>query len=103
MLALSSNLLAASLALAATAFYVFVYTMWLKRTTSQNIVIGGAAGAVPPLVGVGGGDGQPSAWPAIVLFAIIFVWTPPHFWALASSIATTTRGRTCRCCRSSQR
>jgi protoheme IX farnesyltransferase len=76
------NLLAASLAVGATLFYVFVYTMWLKRTTAQNIVIGGAAGAVPVLVGwaaVRGSLGLP-AW---ILFAIIFVWTPPHFWALA--------------------
>jgi len=82
MLALSSNLLAASLAVAATAFYVFVYTIWLKRTTPQNIVVGGAAGAMPPLVAwaaVTGGIG----WPAVVLFAVIFVWTPPHFWALS--------------------
>ena len=76
------NLLAALLTLAATLFYVFVYTRWLKRSTVQNIVIGGAAGAVPPLVGwaaVTGGVGLP----AVYLFAIIFFWTPPHFWALA--------------------
>ena len=76
------NLLAAGLALAATLFYVFVYTRWLKRSTVQNIVIGGAAGAVPPLVGwaaVTGGLGLP----AVYLFAIIFFWTPPHFWALS--------------------
>jgi protoheme IX farnesyltransferase len=82
LLAMSSNLLAACLAISATLFYVFVYTMWLKRTTPQNIVIGGAAGAVPPLVGwaaVTGGVGVP----AVILFAIIFLWTPPHFWALS--------------------
>jgi protoheme IX farnesyltransferase len=82
LLAMSSNLLAACLAVSATLFYVFVYTMWLKRTTPQNIVIGGAAGAVPPLVGwaaVTGGVGVP----AVILFAIIFLWTPPHFWALS--------------------
>ena len=76
------NLLSAVLAVTATAFYVFVYTLWLKRTTPQNIVIGGAAGAVPVLVGwsaVTGGLG----WAPFVLFAVIFVWTPPHFWALA--------------------
>jgi protoheme IX farnesyltransferase len=81
-LSIAVNVLAASLALSAIAFYVFVYTLWLKRTTTQNIVIGGAAGAVPALVGwaaVTGSVGLP-AW---VLFAIVFVWTPPHFWALA--------------------
>jgi protoheme IX farnesyltransferase len=76
------NLLGAVLTLGATLFYVFVYTIWLKRTTPQNIVIGGAAGAVPPLVGwaavTGGLD-----LPALYLFAIIFLWTPPHFWALS--------------------
>jgi heme o synthase len=81
-LALAVNVLAAVLALSAIAFYVFVYTMWLKRTTAQNIVIGGAAGAVPALVGWAAVTGG-LAWPAIVLFAIVFVWTPPHFWALA--------------------
>ena len=81
-LAVAVNVLAALLALSAIAFYVFVYTMWLKRTTAQNIVIGGAAGAVPALVGWAAVTGG-LAWPAIVLFAIVFVWTPPHFWALA--------------------
>ena len=76
------NLLSAVLAVSATLFYVFVYTLWLKRTSSQNIVIGGAAGAVPVLVGWAAvTDGL--AWTPVVLFAIIFVWTPPHFWALA--------------------
>ena len=81
-LSITVNVLAACLALSAIAFYVFVYTMWLKRTSVQNIVIGGAAGAVPALVGwaaVTGSVGL-AAW---VLFAIVFVWTPPHFWALA--------------------
>jgi protoheme IX farnesyltransferase len=81
-LVLTVNLVAAALTLAAAAFYVFVYTMGLKRSTPQNIVIGGAAGAVPALVGwaaVTGSVGLP-AW---VLFATVFVWTPPHFWALA--------------------
>ena len=81
-LAIAVNLLAAILAIAALAFYVFVYTMWLKRTTDQNIVIGGAAGAVPVLVGWAAVTGT-LAWPAWVLFAVIFIWTPPHFWALA--------------------
>jgi protoheme IX farnesyltransferase len=78
----TSNLLAATLAVSATAFYVFIYTMWLKRSTPQNIVIGGAAGAFPPLVGWAAVTGD-IGWPAIVLFAIVFFWTPPHFWALA--------------------
>jgi protoheme IX farnesyltransferase len=81
-LAVTVNVLAATLALSAIAFYVFVYTMWLKRTTAQNIVIGGAAGAVPALVGWAAVTGTLAA-PAWVLFAIVFVWTPPHFWALA--------------------
>ena len=76
------NWTAAALALAGNLFYVFVYTKWLKRATPYNIVIGGAAGAVPPLVGWAAvtGDLSPLAWG---LFAIIFAWTPPHFWALA--------------------
>ncbi len=81
-LSITVNVLAATLALSAIAFYVFVYTMWLKRTTTQNIVIGGAAGAVPALVGWAAVTGTLAA-PAWVLFAIIFVWTPPHFWALS--------------------
>jgi protoheme IX farnesyltransferase len=76
------NLLSAVLALSATFFYVFVYTLWLKRTSRQNIVIGGAAGAVPVLVGWAAVRNDIGLAP-IVLFAIIFVWTPPHFWALA--------------------
>ena len=76
------NLLSAVLAVSATLFYVFVYTLWLKRTSRNNIVIGGAAGAVPVLVGWAAvRDGLGLA--PLVLFAIIFVWTPPHFWALA--------------------
>ncbi len=78
----AANLLAASLALAATLFYVFVYTIWLKPRSSQNIVIGGAAGAVPALVGWAAVTGSLAA-PAWVLFAIVFLWTPPHFWALS--------------------
>ncbi len=79
---LTVNLLSACLAVSATAFYVFVYTLWLKRNYSSNIVIGGAAGAVPVLVGWAAVTGSLS-WAPVVLFAIIFVWTPPHFWALA--------------------
>jgi len=79
------NLLAATLTLAATLFYVLVYTGWLKRNTPQNIVIGGAAGAIPPMVGwaavTGGLDLS-----ALYLFTIVFFWTPPHFWALALMI-----------------
>jgi protoheme IX farnesyltransferase len=82
LLLVTSNLLAAVLAVSATAFYVFIYTMWLKRTTPQNIVIGGAAGAFPPLVGWAAVTGD-IGMPALVLFAIVFFWTPPHFWALA--------------------
>ena len=81
-LIVSVNLPAALLALAAILFYVFVYTIWLKRTTSSNIVIGGAAGAAPVLVGWAAVTGSLSA-EAWVMFAIIFYWTPPHFWALA--------------------
>ena len=76
------NLLSAVLAVSATAFYVFVYTLWLKRTSTQNIVIGGAAGAVPVLVGWAAVRDSLD-WAPVVLFAIIFYWTPPHFWALA--------------------
>jgi protoheme IX farnesyltransferase len=78
----TANVLAAGLALAAAVFYVFVYTIWLKPRTEQNIVIGGAAGAVPALVGWAAvtGDVTAAAW---VLFAIVFFWTPAHFWALA--------------------
>ncbi len=76
------NLLSAVLAVAACLFYVFVYTLWLKRTSTQNIVIGGAAGAVPVLIGWSSVTGS-LAWPPVVLFLVIFMWTPPHFWALA--------------------
>jgi protoheme IX farnesyltransferase len=81
-LGFGANWLSAWLALLANGLYVFVYTMWLKRLTSQNIVWGGIAGCFPPLIGwtaVTGGI----AWPPIVLFAIVFFWTPPHTWALA--------------------
>jgi heme o synthase len=76
------NLLAAALALTGGLFYVFVYTVWLKRSTPQNIVIGGAAGALPPMIGWAAATGSLAVEP-IVLFLIIFFWTPPHFWALA--------------------
>jgi protoheme IX farnesyltransferase len=78
----TANLLAASLAVSAMLFYVFVYTIWLKPRTPQNIVIGGAAGAVPALVGWAAVTGS-LAVPAWMMFAIIFCWTPPHFWALS--------------------
>ncbi|MBO9360144.1 MAG: heme o synthase [Thermomicrobium sp.] len=76
------NPVAAVLSLSGNLFYVFVYTIWLKRTTPQNIVIGGAAGAVPPLVGWAAVTGQVSV-PALLMFLVVFAWTPPHFWALA--------------------
>jgi protoheme IX farnesyltransferase len=76
------NLLSAVLAVAACLFYVFVYTLWLKRTSTRNIVIGGAAGAVPVLIGWSSVTGTLD-WAPVVLFAVIFYWTPPHFWALA--------------------
>ncbi len=76
------NLLSACLAVSATLFYVFVYSLWLKRNSTSNIVIGGAAGAVPVLVGWSAVTNSLD-WPPVVLFAIIFYWTPPHFWALA--------------------
>ena len=80
-----ANLLAASLAVLGTVIYIFVYTVWLKRTTPQNIVIGGAAGAIPPLVGWAAATGRLDLT-AFALFAVIFFWTPPHFWALAQVI-----------------
>jgi len=80
-----ANLLAALLALAGTLIYVFVYTIWLKRSTPLNIVIGGAAGAIPPLVGWAAATGQVDL-SALALFGVIFFWTPPHFWALAQMV-----------------
>jgi heme o synthase len=85
LLASAVNLLTAVLALVGNLFYVVVYTRWLKRATPQNIVIGGAAGAVPPLVGYAAATGS-LALPALWLFLIVFLWTPPHFWALALMI-----------------
>ncbi|MBS0562675.1 MAG: protoheme IX farnesyltransferase [Proteobacteria bacterium] len=79
---LAANTLAAALLAASIAFYVFIYTMWLKRRTPQNIVIGGAAGAFPPLIGWAAATGSVSALP-LILFGIVFLWTPPHFWSLA--------------------
>ena len=76
------NLLSAALAVSATLFYVFVYSLWLKRRSERNIVIGGAAGAVPVLVGWAAVTGRLD-WAPLLLFAVIFYWTPPHFWALA--------------------
>ncbi|MGD0193978.1 MAG: heme o synthase [Candidatus Dormibacteria bacterium] len=82
LLATTVNVLSASLALLALLFYVFVYTMWLKRSSMQNIVIGGAAGAIPPLVGWAAVTGSLNIT-AVFLFAVVFYWTPPHFWALS--------------------
>ncbi|WP_158813697.1 heme o synthase [Methylocapsa sp. S129] len=81
-LAAAANLLAAALLAFTIFFYVAIYTMWLKRSTPQNIVIGGAAGALPPVVGYAVATGSVTL-DSLILFAIIFVWTPPHFWALA--------------------
>ena len=81
-LGLLVNLIAAALLAFTIAFYVLVYTMWLKRTTPQNIVIGGAAGALPPMIGWAATTGSVAIEP-FVLFLIIFCWTPPHFWALS--------------------
>jgi protoheme IX farnesyltransferase len=82
MMGLAVNWVAASLLVLTIAFYVFVYTLWLKRRTPQNIVIGGAAGAFPPMVGWAAVTGHVSL-ASVILFLIIFIWTPPHFWALS--------------------
>jgi protoheme IX farnesyltransferase len=82
LMSLTLNVLAASLAFGGFVGYVGVYTMWLKRRSTQNIVIGGAAGAIPPLVGWAAVHNSLS-WTAVYLFAIVFYWTPPHFWALS--------------------
>src|SRR5439155_19183890 len=79
---LAVNWAAASLLALTIGFYVFVYTIWLKRRTPHNIVIGGAAGAFPPMIGWAAASGE-IGWGSIALFAIIFFWTPPHFWALS--------------------
>jgi protoheme IX farnesyltransferase len=85
LLAVFANLLSAGLAMAGIVVYVAVYTWWLKRSSPQNIVIGGAAGAIPPLVGWAAVTGELN-WAAWIIFAIVFVWTPPHFWGLAMLI-----------------
>ena len=82
MMGLAVNFTAASVLALSIAFYVFVYTMWLKRRTPQNIVIGGAAGAFPPVIGWAAVTGSVDLMP-LMLFAIVFFWTPPHFWSLA--------------------
>ena len=82
LMGLAANLLAAGILAVSILFYVLVYTVWLKRRTPQNIVIGGAAGAFPPLIGWAAATGQVAVLP-VLLFALVFLWTPPHFWALA--------------------
>jgi heme o synthase len=82
LMALATNFVAAALLVAAILFYVFIYTVWLKRRTPQNIVIGGAAGAFPPMIGWAAATGEVSLV-GVALFMLIFLWTPPHFWALA--------------------
>ena len=89
-LAAFANLLSASLSLSGGAFYVLVYTLWLKRSTPQNIVIGGAAGAIPPLAGWAAAHGRLGLGAAF-LFVIVLLWTPPHFWALALLLAPQYR------------
>jgi heme o synthase len=81
-MAVATNLIAASVLALSIGFYVFIYTMWLKRSTPQNIVIGGAAGAFPPVIGWAAATGSVSLLP-LLLFAIVFFWTPPHFWSLS--------------------
>jgi protoheme IX farnesyltransferase len=81
-MAVATNLVAAALLAVSIGFYVFIYTMWLKRSTAQNIVIGGAAGAFPPVIGWAAATGDVTMLP-VLLFAIVFFWTPPHFWALS--------------------
>jgi heme o synthase len=81
------NLAAAAILTVSILFYVFIYTIWLKRRTAQNIVIGGAAGAFPPLIGWAAATGNVAMLP-VLLFALIFLWTPPHFWALALFVKT---------------
>jgi hypothetical protein len=98
LLGLMANWLSAALADAAILFYIFVYTLLLKRRSPANIVIGGAAGCFPVLVGWAAVTGTVSL-PAVVLFAVIFLWTPPHFWALAMKFRKDYAPPTCRCCR----
>ena len=87
LMGLAVNVVAAALLLLSILFYVFVYTVWLKRRTPQNIVIGGAAGAFPPMIGWAAATGDVTLLP-LLMFAIIFLWTPPHFWALALFVKT---------------
>ncbi|WP_197277024.1 heme o synthase [Sphingomonas profundi] len=87
LMGLAVNLLAAAILLASILFYVLVYTVWLKRRTSQNIVIGGAAGAFPALIGWAAATGRVDVLP-VLLFALVFLWTPPHFWSLALFVNT---------------
>ena len=87
LMGVATNWLAAAILAVSILFYVLVYTVWLKRRTAQNIVIGGAAGAFPPLIGWVAATGELSALP-VLLFAIIFLWTPPHFWALSLFVRT---------------
>jgi protoheme IX farnesyltransferase len=87
LMGLATNVLAAAILAVSILFYVLVYTVWLKRRTAQNIVIGGAAGAFPPLIGWAAATGDVSTLP-LLLFALVFLWTPPHFWALSLFITT---------------
>ncbi len=82
LMGLATNWVASAMLAASIGFYVFIYTMWLKRRTPQNIVIGGAAGAFPPIIGWAAVTGG-IAWPPVLMFVIVFLWTPPHFWALS--------------------
>src|ERR1700754_2426576 len=84
---LGVNWVAAAILALTIGFYVFIYTMWLKPRTPQNIVIGGAAGAFPPLIGWAAATGRVELLP-VLLFALVFLWTPPHFWALALFVKT---------------
>ena len=89
LLGLASNLLASLLLASSILFYIFIYTIWLKRRTYYNIVIGGAAGALPPLIGWVSVSGGINSFP-VILFLLIFIWTPPHFWALSLFQKMTT-------------
>jgi heme o synthase len=95
MLGLATNLVAAGLLAFTIFFYAVVYTMWLKRWTPQNIVIGGAAGAFPPMIGWAAPPGRVGR--GLLMFALIFMWTPPHFWALALFMKEDYHTRACRC------
>ena len=97
MLYLFSNLISAVLLAATIGFYFFIYTIWLKRKTAQNIVIGGASGALPPVIGWAIATGNISIEP-IIMFLIIFFWTPSHFWALSLYNLTTIKKQRFQCC-----